>query len=295
MKNSKILEKSLENNHFHPLNFFGPTNIRQIKPYEVMPDSTVVSVFVFYSETQDKDLFLKVSTNESREYIISRENFTYMMDRTPNCMLKKHNSFSFTEKNGRPYYYSVFQTIEMTLDDFISERLDSWNLEDICTSKNSVNPSFINPPKNRGSMPFRWNSPEPVEKNSEGDLIKEDELIYLWKDIIYAFADLQRARICHRDIRPDNIAVWSIEEFENFENRKTDYSNNTNERQSNIFNRNPRGSNIESNYGPLALDGMNSFRSIKENSRYFVIFIFSIGKPIQSLMDIPQVETQSWV
>ena len=85
MKNIKELEKSLDRNHFHPLNFFVATNIKQIKPYEVMLDSTIISIFSFYSESQEKDLFLKISTSEERQY---KENLTYMMDRSPNCMLK---------------------------------------------------------------------------------------------------------------------------------------------------------------------------------------------------------------
>lgn len=128
MKNVKRLEQSLESNHFHPLNFFVPSNIRQIKPYEVMLDSTIISVFTFYSESQDKELFLKISTSEKRQY---NENLTYMLDSLPNSMLKKFNSFSFAEKNGKTNYYSVFQIVDMTLDDFISERLENNNFDEI--------------------------------------------------------------------------------------------------------------------------------------------------------------------
>jgi hypothetical protein len=169
MKNVNKLEQSLESNHFHPLNFFVPSNIRQIKPYEVMYDSTILSVFSFYSESQDKDLFLKVSTSEKRQY---NENLTYMLDSLPECMLKKFNSFSFTEKDGKSNYYSVFQIVDMTLDDFISERLE--NLDEICTNKNTVNPSFI-----------KHGTPEPMNNFQEEDLIREDEMIYIIKDIIY--------------------------------------------------------------------------------------------------------------
>jgi len=94
-------------------------------------------------------------------------------------------------------------------------------------------------------------------------------LVYLWREIIYSFADLQKARICHRDIRPDNIAIITLEEFENFENRKTDYSNNTNDLRPNYFNMNPRGSEIAYNYGALDVDThrscKGSFKSAQEN------------------------------
>ena len=80
MKNVRKIRKSLKNNHFHPLNFFVPNDIRQVKPYEVMPDG-VISFFTFTSEAQDdKEFLLKISTSEKRQY---NENLTYMMDNTP--------------------------------------------------------------------------------------------------------------------------------------------------------------------------------------------------------------------
>lgn len=39
-------------------------------------------------------------------------------------MLKKYNSFSFKERNGITYFYSVFKMIDGTLDNFIYDRLD---------------------------------------------------------------------------------------------------------------------------------------------------------------------------
>jgi serine/threonine protein kinase len=231
MKNVKELEASLDSNHFHPLNFFVPMNIRPIKPYEVMLDGTLVSVYSFYSESQEKELFLKISTSEKRQY---NENLTYMMDSLPGCMLKKYNSFSFAEKNGKSYFYSVFQMIDCTLDDFISERLENSNFDEICTSKNTVNPSYTNFSQGVGAWPLKLHTPDPSPFHKEEEFIREDEIIYLWRDIIYAFADLQKARICHRDIRPDNIAMVPIEDGEGFDNRKTDYTTYHDNKSSNF-------------------------------------------------------------
>lgn len=240
MKNVNELEASLNSNHFHPLNFFIPSKIRPIKPYEVMLDQTVVSVYSFYSESQEKELFLKISTSESRQY---NENFTYMIDSVPEWMLKKYNSFSFREKAGTWYYYSVFQMIDATLDDFISERLENSNFEEILPSKNTVNPSYINPSKGNNGV-SRVRPSEPLPFNKETDSIREDEMVYLWREIIYAFADLQKARIWHRDIRPDNIAVIPIEDFDFIEGRKTDYTCFNMNNRLGSFTRYPRGSDI---------------------------------------------------
>jgi len=210
MKYTEELEESLDWNHFHPLNFFVPSNIRQIKPYEVMLDGTIVSVFSFYAESQEKELFLKISTNEKRQY---NENLTYMMDNIPDCMLKKYNSFSFSEKCGKTYFYSVFEMIESTLDDFISRRLDSNNFDEIWVTKNLVNPSLTNhhnPLQRVSSM----KTPETLATFKEDELMREDEVIYMIKSVLFAFADLQKARIWHRDIRPDNIAMVPYDEPE---------------------------------------------------------------------------------
>lgn len=209
MKSAEELEDSLSSNHFHPLNFFVPMNIRQMKPYEVMLDGTVVSVYSFYTESQEKDLFLKISTSEKRQY---NEDLTYTMYNLPSWILKKFNSFSFTEKSGVTYYYSVFEMIEWTLDDFIAERLDNSNFDEICVVKNSINPSYINTSgRHRGS---NFKSPDFYSKFKEEDAMREEEIIYLFKSLLFAFADLQKARICHRDIRPDNIALVPADDIE---------------------------------------------------------------------------------
>lgn len=80
MKNIKVLEKSLDRHHFHPLNFFVPIDIKQIKPYEIMEDGSIVSVFSFYSESQKENLFLKVTTSEHRQ---EKEDLTYKVDNKP--------------------------------------------------------------------------------------------------------------------------------------------------------------------------------------------------------------------
>lgn len=129
MKNLRKLIKSLQNNNFHPLNFFVPCELKQIKPYEVMLDGTVVSMYSFLSETQDNQEFLlKISTNEKRQY---NENLIYMIDNHPECMLEKCNSFSFTEKNGKTFYYTVFKMIDCTVDEFIDNRLEFSIMDEI--------------------------------------------------------------------------------------------------------------------------------------------------------------------
>ena len=217
MKNIRELEESLNRNHFHPLNFAAPTNIKQLKPYEVMLDGTIISVYSFYSESQEKEMMLKISTCENRQY---NENLTYMMDNLPDWMLTKYNSFSFTEKNGITYYYSVFRIINNTLDSFIYDRLDFSQANEISEMKvdNHINFKHLN------NKPWQVTTETEYTSwvNKEDDFIREDELIYLWKQIIYAFSDLQKARIWHRDIRPDNIAMISIDECG--DNRKTNYT-----------------------------------------------------------------------
>lgn len=89
-------------------------------------------------------------------------------------------------------------------------------------------------------------------------------MIYILKDIVYAFSDLQKARICHRDIRPDNIAVIPIEDLDQFENRKTDFSNSN--AGSNYFN-NMRGSDVDYKIGGFDIDNQNKLSSHSNHSR----------------------------
>lgn len=152
----------------------------------------------------------------------------------------------------------------MTLDDFISERLENNNFDEIWTSKNVVNPSFVNASKGGGPNSFKMNTPEPMNRNQDEDLIKEDEMIYILKDIIYAFSDLQKARICHRDIRPDNIAIIPIEDLDQFENRKTDFSNSN---VGSSYSNNMRGSDVDYNIGGFDIDNQNKLSNRSNYSR----------------------------
>lgn len=242
MKNLRKLNKSLQNNHFHPLNFFVPWDIRQIKPYEIMLDGTVISMYSFYSEAQENQEFmLKISTSEKRQY---NENLIYMIDNRPDWMLEKYNSFSFTERKGRTFYYTVFKIIDCTVDEFIDNRLEFSTLDEIYMHKNSVNPSFVHQP-DLGACNVKLCSPEPINFIKEDEYIKESEVLYLWKEIIYALFDLQKARIWHRDIRPDNLVMIPIEDSELLENRKTDYTTQPKDsRNSNNYNKCLRESNI---------------------------------------------------
>lgn len=269
MKNVKELELSLESNHFHPLNFLVPSNIRPIKPYEIMLDGTVVSVYSFYSESQEKELFLKISTNEKRQY---NENLTYMMDNLPDCILKKYNSFSFAGKDGKTYYYSVFQMIDCTLDDFISERLENCNFDEICPTKNTVNPSLINCAKTGAWKSQKPRASEPFNFTKDDDGIKEDEMLYLWREIIHAFADLQKARICHRDIRPDNIAIVPADENDASENRKSDYTSFNAEQKYTNYSKYSRGSGVSydrntnpDSTGAMSVRGKSMRASLRQN------------------------------
>lgn len=78
--------------------------------------------------------------------------------------------------------------------------------------------------KSCSNKPFFMNPDRDSAGCKDDNSIREDELIYLWKQIIYALADLQKARICHRDIRPDNIAIIKLDPSEVQDNRKTDYT-----------------------------------------------------------------------
>ena len=123
----------MKNNHFHPLNFFVPCDIKQMKPSQVMMDGTVVSFYTFRSEARDDQQFLlKISTSEQRQY---NENLIYKFDNRPDCMLGKlfyylnhpiesKNAFSFKEKSGKTFYYTVFEMTDLTLDELW------WNEDD---------------------------------------------------------------------------------------------------------------------------------------------------------------------
>ena len=212
MKNIKELEESLNRNHYHPLNFAVPTNIKQIKPYDVMLDGTIVSFYSFYSESLEKEMMVKISTGEGDNY---------MIDNHPDCVLPKYNAFSFTEESGMIYNYTVLRSINCTLDNFIYDRLDFSHTNEISEMKVDNPINF----KHLSNKPWLVTTETEYTScaNKEDDFIREDELIYLWKQIIYAFADLQKARIWHRDIRPDNIAMIISDERSNSK-RKTDYT-----------------------------------------------------------------------